>query len=198
MRYFSVYEKDEDVLKAMAEIHLRNERWYELDCTFSKGVFWYNIQKPKIKSDLVPLFDDVIQCDTTNMNCFDDSSLNSIVFDPPFLFRKRKSKNNDKISDRFTYFKSYDDLILMYEESLIQFYRILKNGGYVFVKCQDMTDGKFYCTHYETIKIATKIGFELKDIGIKVSNKKLQREAKQQNCFAKTHCYWLVFKKHRK
>lgn len=58
-----------------------------------------------------------------------------------------------------------------------------------------MTDGNFYCTHYDIIKIATAIGFRLVDIGIKISKSKLQRDAKQQNCLAKTHCYWLVFKK---
>jgi hypothetical protein len=35
----------------------------------------------------------------------------------------------------------------------------------------------------------------LKDIVIKATKQKLQREAKQQNCVAKVHSYWLVFKK---
>ena len=194
MRYFSVFESDEEILKAISDIHLKGN-WYDLDCTYSKGVFYKNIKQPKFKSDLIPLYDDVIELDCTKLSDkFMESSLNSIVFDPPFLFRKRKSENNDKISKRFSYFSSFEQLIDMYDKSLEQFSIILKKSGYVFFKCQDMTDGKFYCTHCDIINISKKYGFELKDIIIKKSKSKLQREAKQQNCVAKTHSYWLVFK----
>lgn len=188
MRYLSVFEKDSDILVAIDDIFLKN-KWYDLDCTYSKGVFYQDIKEPRLKSDLIPLNKEVIKSDCTELNFIDDNSLNSIVFDPPFLFRKRKSMNNDKISARFTYFNSYDDL----QDDC--FKRKLKKGGYVCFKCQDMTDGKFYCTHNFIINYAEKIGFELKDIIIKKSKTKLQRDAKQQNCVAKVHSYWLVFRK---
>mgnify|MGYP002516111036 FL=1 len=194
MRYLSVFKDDGEVLKAISDIHLRG-KWFDLDCTYSKGVFYNKIPQPKIKSDILPLFDDVLMVDSTKMDIFKNNSLNSIVFDPPFLFRKRKSDNNDKMSTRFSYFNSYDDLTDMYSNSLLQFYRVLNKGGYLCFKCQDMTDGKFYCTHNFIINKAQKIGFELKDIIIKATNLKLQRDAKQQNCVAKVHSYWLVFKK---
>lgn len=194
MRYLSVFKDDGEVLKAISDIHLRG-KWFDLDCTYSKGVFYNKIPQPKIKSDILPLFDDVLMVDSTKMDIFTNNSLNSIVFDPPFLFRKRKSDNNDKMSTRFSYFNSYDDLTDMYSNSLLQFYRVLNKGGYLCFKCQDMTDGKFYCTHNFIINKAQKIGFELKNIIIKATNLKLQRDAKQQNCVAKVHSYWLVFKK---
>ena len=194
MKYLSVFKNDEDVLKAISDIHLRGE-WFEYDCTYSKGVFWKNIPKPVYKSDIEPLFDDVMKIDTTEMNGIADGYFNSIVFDPPFLFRKRKSKNKDKICARFSYFTSYEELISMYQKSLNQFKRVLAKGGYLCFKCQDMTDGKFYCTHNEIINYATSIGFTLKDIIIKATTQKLQRDAKQQNCVAKVHSYWIVLKK---
>ena len=194
MRYLSVFKDDGEVLKAISDIHLRG-KWFDLDCTYSKGVFYNKIPQPKIKSDISPLFDDVLMVDSTKMDAFTNNSLNSIVFDPPFLFRKRKSNNNDKMSTRFSYFNSYEDLTDMYSNSLSQFWRVLNKGGYLCFKCQDMTDGKFYCTHNFIINKAQEIGFELKDIIIKATNLKLQRDAKQQNCVAKVHSYWLVFKK---
>lgn len=193
MKYLSVFEKDSDILVAIDDIFLKN-KWYDLDCTYSKGVFYQDIKEPRLKSDLNPLNTDVIKSDCTKLDFIDDNSLNSIVFDPPFLFRKRKSDNNDKISARFTYFNSYDDLQDMYKRSLDCFKRKLKKGGYVCFKCQDMTDGKFYCTHNFIINYAKEIGFELKDIVIKKSKTKLQRDAKQQNCVAKIHSYWLILK----
>ena len=194
MKYLSVYNSDELILKAMSDIHLKGE-WYEADITYSKGVFYKNLPSPKIKSDLIPAYDDVIEADSTNLNFINNNQLKSIVFDPPFLFRNRKSDNNDKICGRFSFFKSYDDLIEMYSESLKTISLKLIKNGYLFFKCQDMTDNKFYCTHNKIINISDKYGFELKDIFIKVSPNKLQADAKQQNCGAKVHSYWLVLKK---
>lgn len=197
MRYLSVFDNDSDILKAIDDIFLKNQ-WFDLDCTYSKGVFYKNIPQPRLKSDLVPQYNDVIKNDCTKLDFVKDNVLNSIVFDPPFLFRKRKSINNDKISARFTYFNNYDDLTEMYKLALQCFYKKLKNNGYVFFKCQDMTDGKFYCTHNFIINYANMIGFELKDIIIKRSKTKLQRDAKQQNCVGKVHSYWLVLQKKSK
>jgi hypothetical protein len=194
MRYLSVFETDKEILKALSDIHLRG-KWYDLDCTYSKGVFYQDIQRPKYVSDLYPQFDYCLKDDSTQLTNFTDNSLESIVFDPPFLFRDRKAENNDKMCARFTYFPSFQHLIDMYRSSLECFYKKLKTKGFVFFKCQDMTDGKFYDTHCEIINMAKQIGFDIKDIAIKVSKSKLQRDAKQQNCVAKVHSYWIVLRK---
>ena len=157
MRYLSVFNSDEEILKAISDIFLRGE-WFDLDCTYSKGVFYENIKKPRLMSDLIPQFDFVKECDSQTLDFVENTSLSSIIFDPPFLFRNRKSNNNDKISARFSYFKSYDELFEMYKNSIDCFYRKLKNNGYVFFKCQDMTDGKFYCTHNDIINYAKQNG----------------------------------------
>ena len=194
MRYFSVFKTDAEILTAINDIHLKG-RWYDLDCTYSKGVFWKSLPQPRYKSDLYPQYDDVMQIDATTMEGIEDNRFESIVFDPPFLFRGRKAENRDKMSMRFSYFKSYEDLMRMYSKSMEQFMRVLKVRGYLLFKCQDMSEHRFYCTHKDIINYAEKIGFVLRDIVIKVSSNKLQRDAKQQNCVAKTHSYWLVFKK---
>jgi hypothetical protein len=194
MKYLSVFNSDEEILKALSDIHLKG-KWYDLDCTFSKGVFYKNIKEPEFKSDLEPVVIDVKKADSQNLWFLKDNQIDSLVFDPPFLFRNRKSINDDKICKRFSYFKTFDELVLMYENSLKEFLRVLKPRGYVFFKCQDMTDGKFYCSHNKIINIAEEIGFELKDIAIKYNKNKLQADAKQQNCVGKVHSYWLVFKK---
>lgn len=194
MKYLSVFDSDREILKAISDIHLKG-KWYDLDCTYSKGVFWQGLKQPKYKSDLIPLSDDVIQADSQDLNFVSDNSLNSVVFDPPFLFRDRKSKNSDKMCNRFSYFTSYENLVQMYTDSLVAIYSKLKKGGILAFKCQDMTDGKFYCTHCKVIDIAESIGFVLRDIIIKATTKKLQRDAKQQNCVAKVHSYWLILKK---
>jgi hypothetical protein len=194
VRHLSVFSSDQDILRVMSDIHLKGT-WYDLDCTFSTGVFWKGIQQPIMKSDLNPVDDSIQKASADDLWFVEDSSLRSIVFDPPFLFRNRKSVNNDKMSGRFTYFKSFDELMGMYEASVMEIAKKLSRGGYLFFKCQDMTDNKFYCTHAEILKLAKANNLTLKDIVIKVGKTKLQRDAQQQNCVAKIHSYWLVFKK---
>ena len=191
MRYLSAYDSDKSILQAMSDIHLRGD-WYEADITYSLGNF-YDIRQPKYKTDLMPQSEFIAQDDSQELKTL--PNVNSIVFDPPFLFRDRKADNNDKMCKRFSYFKNYKELQTMYKNSLVCICKKLNNKGYLFFKCQDMTDGKFYCTHNFIINYAKEIGFELKDIFIKVTNRKLQRDAKQQNCGAKVHSYWLVFRK---
>lgn len=192
MKYLSIFENDGKILEAINDIHLKS-KWIDLDCTYSKGVFYKNINQPRIKSDLNPVDGSVIKSDCRDLS-FLIEKVNSIVFDPPFLFRNRKSVNNDLICKRFSYFSSFDELKRMYVESLVEFSRKLNKNGYLLFKCQDMNDNKFYCTHNFIINEAEKQGFELKDIIIKRGKSKLQRDAKQQNCVAKIHCYWLVFR----
>ena len=133
---------------------------------------------------------------------FNDNSIRSIMFDPPFLFRNQKSNNNDKMCDRFSYFKTFQELLNMYNNSLKEFHRVMENNGILIFKCQDMTGGSgsrpFFCSHNEIINMASKIGFTLKDIGIVVSTKRIIRDAKEQGCFRKIHCFFLIFKKCKK
>lgn len=194
LRYLSVFNDDGDILTAFSDIFLNGD-WYDLDCTYSKGVFYAKTRQPKKKSDLIPFDDSVIQSDSRSLDWVEDNSIKSIVFDPPFLFRNRVAANNDKMCARFSYFKSFEELQDMYRGSLKAILSKLSKRGYLFFKCQDMTDGKFFCTHNWVINEAESMGYTLKDIAIKATTKKLQRDAKQQNCVAKVHSYWLVFQK---
>lgn len=194
MRFISVYESDTEMLEAISQIFLDGKP-FELDPTFSKGNFYKKFPEPKFKSDLVPQREDVVECDCRDLSHIQSGTIKSICFDPPFLFRPREAKNDDVICARFSYFKTFEELILMYYESLKEFYRVMETRGYLVFKCQDMTDGKFYDTHTEIIKMAKSIGFSLRDIGLLVIKNKIIRKAKKQNCLRKVHSYYLVFRK---
>jgi len=202
MKFVSVSDSDKYILTAIQKIYLNNNR-FDLDPTYSKGVFYkkFGIEEPHFKSDINPQYKDVIKADSRNL-CFKSNELHSIIFDPPFLFRDRISKNTDLMCTRFSYFNTYDELINMYSESLLEFYRILKNKGFVIFKCQDMTDGSgsrpFYDTHVDIIKIARNIGFSLRDIVILTKFNKIIKNSKKQGCFRKIHSYYLIFRKEKK
>lgn len=202
MKFVSVYETDKKLLEAIDIIHL-NGRGFHLDPTYSKGVFYkkQGFKEPRLKADLKPLYPDVKKADCRDSFNYKENSIESIIFDPPFLFRNRKAVNNDKMCNRFSYFKTFEELKDMYQRSLFCFQSILVPRGILVFKCQDMTDGSgsrpFFDTHCEVISMARKAGFSLRDIGILVRKRKIIRKAKTQGCLRKIHSYYLVFRKER-
>lgn len=193
----SISYSDTEMLMNINKIYL-DDNGIILDPTYSKGVFYKNFKQPKIKTDLYPITEDIKEMDSQKLE-FDDNSIKSIMFDPPFLFRNQKSKNDDKMCKRFSSFKTFKELLDMYENSLKEFYRVMEKNGILIFKCQDMTGGSgsrpFFCSHNEIINLANNIGFIIKDIGIVVSRRRIIRNAKEQGCFRKIHCYFLIFKK---
>ena len=194
MKHLSVSYDNGEILTAVSEIFLRGG-WYDADVTYGKGAFWKGLQRPGRCSDLHPLFPDVVQDDSTALRTYADGSMGSIVFDPPFLFRSRRAENTETMCRWYGYFRSYAELWDMYSQSLDAIRRVLRPRGFLVMKCQDMTDSRFYCTHAAVIDYAVQNGYVLKDILVKVNRHKLQRDARQQNCAAKVHSYFLVLQK---
>ena len=189
----SITDTDKEMLTNIRQLYLANGE-FELDPCYSKGVFYKEISSPLLKYDLLPQDDETIKADCRDLPLA-DNSIGNIVFDPPFLFRDRPSVNNDKNSNRFTYFKSWEELLDMYNDSLKEFSRILKKGGYLFFKCQDMTDNKFYPTHCKVLDMAIANGFKPEDLGILVAKQRIYHSETTQRHFRKFHSYWWIFKK---
>ena len=100
MKHLSVFESDGDLLTAFSDIFL-NGTVFDLDCTYSKGIFYQKINPPTMKSDLIPLCHDVIKSDCRELNFIKNESLNSIVFDPRFCLEIEKAKTTIKFRQDF-------------------------------------------------------------------------------------------------
>lgn len=144
----------------------------QIDCdpTYSKGIFYKNasFNSPKYKFDLYPQTDDVQQADCRRLP-LSDNSLDSIMFDPLFLATTGKSlmsnDGNNIINKRFGVYPSEPELHRMYQDSLKEFWRLLKPSGILIFKCQDkISSGKQYMTHVYTINMAEEIGFYTLDL----------------------------------
>ena len=189
----SVCHSDTEILTNIRTLFL--DDWFELDPTYSKGNFYKEIPKPKLKFDLIPLSDDVVRADCRFLP-LPNNSISSIVFDPPFMFGTHGQTKNNIMNKRFTMFDTWPELCIMYQDSLKEFYRILKQKGILAFKCQDYTDSKTTMTHCLVHQWAIQFGFYPKDIfilvaaGGRIYNPKLtQRHAR------KFHSYWWVLQK---
>lgn len=201
----SVSDNQIDIIKDIIKLYIPNG---QIDCdpTYSKGIFYNNteILRPQYVFDIIPQYDFVQKGDARNLP-FEDNTLNSIMFDPPFLATTGKSltedKDNNLINKRFGVYDNEIELHTMYKDSLKEFYRILKDKGILIFKCQDkVSSGKQYMSHVFIINEAEKLGFYTKDLFILLSKSRLVADwqLKNQKHSRKFHSYFIVFEKNGK
>ena len=190
----SIGYNETEMIENILHLHSTNDK-IDLDPTYSIGNFYKNgLQKPKYKFDKYPQCEGVVEADASCLP-LGDNEIETIMFDPPFIFRDRPSENTDKMAKRFTHFQTFKDLLDMYKNSLVEFYRILKPKGIVIFKCQDMTDDKNYFTHCKVLEIAEQIGFRGKDLFILLAKARLMDSNLQQRHARKFHSYFWVLQK---
>lgn len=191
----SVYGNQHELLSALLRLYAPGG--IEADVTYSEGMFYrQGVPEPKYKYDLNPFRTDITYADCRNLPV-PDESFKSLIFDPPFVASGRKKYDAGKIAERFTkYPGNMDDLWRFYSESLMEFYRVLRSGGILIFKCQDVVaGGKNYFSHIFIANVAEVIGFVLKDLFVLTTNRRLgQWNLKRQVHARKYHCYFMVFK----
>lgn len=188
----SISESQEEIMEGIMALYCLNG--FELDPTYSKGNFYKNITPPKYKFDINPVLPEVVQADCTKLP-LESNSINSMMFDPPFVGASIKDGKPGIIKNRFGYYKNIPELWEMYSNALIEFYRILKPGGVLVFKCQDVIESaKQYLSHIKIILKATEIGFYTKDLFVLLAKSRLMSpNMLNQQHARKFHCYFLVF-----
>ena len=196
----SISFDEEEIINNILKLHCNGD--IELDPTYSKGNFYKgNIKEPKYKFDISPQINGVIKANAENLP-LDDDSLNTIMFDPPFLATTGKSlqedNDNNKINKRFGVYPNEKALHQFYTNALTEFHRILKKDGILIFKCQDkVSSGKQYLSHVFIINEASRIGYYPKDIFILLAKNRIVADwqLKNQKNARKFHSYFLVLQK---
>lgn len=196
------YSQDE-ILKNIIKLYNKNNT-FDLDPCYSKGNFYKNIDRPKYCFDIKPEFDYVEKHDCRNLP-FNDRSINSIIFDPPFLATTgpslNKCDNNNHINKRFGVYNNEKELFQFYRDSLKEFDRVLIDGGLIVIKCQDkVSGGTQYISHNAIINYCEHLGFYCEDIFILLAKNRLcaNWQIKSQKSSRKFHSYFLVMRKNCK
>ena len=177
-----------------------------IDCdpTYSKGNFYKGIKSPTYKFDINPKDDKTVKADCRNLP-LEDSSIGVMMFDPPFVISKGPSlsvhkKGTNIISERFSSFESIKELWQFYEDSLKEFFRVLKEKGILIFKCQDtVSGGKQYLSSHFIIAKAVEMGYYPKDLFVLLAkNRLISGKVKKQQHARKFHSYFLVLQKRTK
>jgi tRNA G10 N-methylase Trm11 len=194
----SVSDNQEEILTAIRDLHCGGK--FDCDVTYGNGVFYKNLKQPTFCFDIEPLHPHVIKADSTQIP-LPNESIESIVFDPPFLTyvrAGRKGNGNMVMGKRFAGYWRYEELQAHYERTIDEAFRVLKHKGKLIFKCQDIIHNhKMHCTHFNVIDWAMTMGFRLADLFVLVANHRMpspNRKGKQRHARI-FHSYFLVLEK---
>jgi len=194
----SVYFDQSDILNGIMKLYAQDG--FDCDSTYGKGGFYKKIAPPKYRFDISPQVEGVEKA-CSRMLPLESASIGSLVFDPPFLtyVRAGREGNGSMIMSRqFSGYWRYDELEDHYKESISEAYRVLKKGGILVFKCQDIIHNhKMHCTHANVICWAESEGFNLLDLFVLPAKSRLPspNRAGTQKHARIFHSYFLVFKK---
>lgn len=198
-KYISTISYDEqEIIRDILYLHADNK---PIDCdpTYSIGNFYKKgLSQPRYKFDKFPQVPGVIEASSDNLP-IDNEVLSVVIFDPPFVIggelHEGIADGSSITAKRFTNFQSWPELKQMYSLSLKEFSRILKPGGIVIFKCQDViVSAKQHLTHCWTMYEAIEYNFYPLDLFILLAKNRLNDGRKQQHA-RKFHSYYWVFKK---
>ena len=202
----SVNYDQHEILENIKELHCsEGTKRFDADITYGNGSFWKNSHEPMLKYDICPQLPGVIQANSNSIPINDDS-LESVVYDPPFLTYVKKGRDHKEgnviMSKRFGGYYKYKELEEDYNKTLIECHRVLRKNGIMVFKCQDIIhDHKMHCTHNMVINMAEEIGFRLEDLFVLAAKSRMAipptdgHAPKKQKHARIFHSYFLVLKK---
>lgn len=178
----SVYETNHEILEAISQLHCPSG--FDCDMTFGNGAFWTKLDRPRLCFDITPLHDGVVQANSGALPV-GDGSLDSCVFDPPFLTYVNNGRAHATtdgktavMSKRFGGYWAYSELEDHYKATLAEAARVLRKGGVMVFKCQDIIHNhRLHSTHTNVINWGAAVGLRLKDLFVLVAKHRMPTRA---------------------
>ena len=189
--YSSVYGKNADLIAQVVKLYAFPGASIA-DVTWGKGAFWkavdlsrYNFHPSDIKDGI----------DFRDLP-YENNTFDVVVLDPPYAHNPGTFMTDDTYNNNATTKgMGHDDIQQLYRDGMQEAYRVLKDGGLLWVKCQDeIESGKQRYSHIEIYETALQLGFYAKDLFILKQDTSSPVQRKQQHA-KKNHSYLWIFRR---
>lgn len=190
----SISYNQHEIIENIIKLHIPKGE-IDIDCTFGNGSFYSKgIKRPFHCFDIDPLFDYVKKHSSCSMPIH-SNTVNSIIFDPPFLtYIKKGREHNSIMGKRFSGYWAYSELEEHYSKTIKEAHRVLNKKGILIIKCQDIIHNhKLHATHINITNWADTL-FRLKDLFILNAKNRIGHNRKQQHARV-YHSYFMVLEK---
>jgi hypothetical protein len=174
-----------------------------VDPTYGRGVFWSAVDA----SDYNLLATD-LAVDGVDLRAlpYADSSADVVVLDPPYRYTPARNKRHEDTPGHGAVDTLYAlqasgltntaAVLDLYRAGIAEASRVLRKGGFLFVKCQDtIQDGKQVWVHVALMQAAEAIGLACRDLAAVVTKSPTKTRWPRQRHLRKAHSYFLVFRK---
>jgi hypothetical protein len=173
------------------------------DVTYGRGVFWKKVPPGRYEV----LATDISKGVDCRRLPYPDGTIACVVFDPPYMHTPGGSAHVNHQSYEGYYRnnavgngtdKKYHEAVLeLYLQAGVEAFRVLRNEGFLIVKCADeVCANQQRLTHVEIINAYTAGGFIVEDLFVLLRNNRPGvSRALQQAHARKNHSYFLVFRK---
>jgi hypothetical protein len=194
----STSHSQDEILQSIVRLHCPDG--FDCDLTFGNGAFWRNVPRPKLCFDISPQRPGVIASCSTSLPLANES-LNSCVFDPPFMTYVKNGRAHKVgkvvMSSRYGGYYRYDELEDHYRHTISEAWRVLRHGGKMVFKCQDIVHNhRLHCTHFRVIMMAEAEGFRLRDLFVLIAKHRMPGPQRGEQRHARIfHSYFLVLEK---
>ncbi len=202
-----------EILKNIIDLH-NSGRPFDVDITYSTGGFYKKskssdivIEEPILKFDVEPLSEDVSKLEPWGNIPIENESVESVIFDPPFICAPRNSKSVTEPKDgsniifkRFSSYYPIYELHASYAHWISEAYRVLKNNGIFVFKCQNtISGGKFYANEEYAWMESERAGFcTIDKFNLLAKARLLSGKIKKQEHARNFNSVFWVFKKDTK
>lgn len=190
--YSCVKGKNCDLIERVCDLYL-TDGMAVADVTFGKGAFWKHVDMSAYDFRPTDIKDGV---DFRHLP-YSNGAMDVVVLDPPYAHNPGRmfvdTTYNNAATTKGMYHK---DIINLYSEGMRESHRVLKNGGLMWVKCQDEIESSVQkYSHIELYNIAEQMGFYAKDLFILMQESNPTIQHKIQKHARKNHSYLWIFKK---
>lgn len=163
-----------------------------VDTTFGRGVFWKLL--PDIKVEGSDLASDGI--DFRDLP-YEDSSVDVFVFDPPYQPQHGQPERSFGVGNSYrlasTGRQTISQVLKLYSQGLAEAGRVVRRGGRVLVKTQDLTyNHRLHPVHLDVLRRMTRAGFDLADMFVLANTSRMPQPTRRQERAHRAHSYLLV------